>query len=114
MVEHEPIDFENFINYENDVPTGEVLSDEDIVSIVRNESKEADEDIVLEEIVEAENKPVTFCSVVESIDNLFKFNQEKECLSVEELSLLMKLTNKLKYSQFNVKQATLDNFVNKE
>ncbi|RNA03151.1 hypothetical protein BpHYR1_046891 [Brachionus plicatilis] len=45
MIENETIDFENFINYENDVPTGEVLSDEDIVSIVRNESKD-DEDIV--------------------------------------------------------------------
>lgn len=74
----------------------------------------SDENIVLEEIVEPETKPVAFSSVVESIDNLFKFNQEKECLSEEELSLLMKLTNKLKYSQFNAKQAILDNFVNKE
>ncbi|RNA16613.1 hypothetical protein BpHYR1_011539 [Brachionus plicatilis] len=43
---------------------------------------------------------VAFSSVVESIYNLFKFNQEKECLSEED--------------QFNAKQATLDNFVNIE
>ena len=47
------------------------------VSIVRNEPNDTFEDIVLVNIVELENKPVTFKNAVESIDNLFKFNQEK-------------------------------------
>jgi len=64
---------------------GETLTDEHIVSIVRNEVQEFDKDDC--EIVVLENK-VCYSTFVESIDTAIKFNEQKKCLNNSNFNLV--------------------------
>lgn len=105
--------FDEFMDYENGVPTGETLSDEDIVELVRKEESGMEKESLDKEesdvlIVE---KNVSYSDLVESLDNLIKYNEQKKCFTEDEFIHFMQLTNKLRFCKLDKKQTSLDTFV---
>ncbi|CAF0845225.1 unnamed protein product [Brachionus calyciflorus] len=109
-VEKERLKFDQFMEYENGVPTGEILSDEDIVSIVRNEDGDK-ENSEIETSNENEETKISYTIFTESIENVIKFNEQNKCFDEEDLNKFINLVNKLRFSQLIEKQTVLDDYI---
>ena len=96
------------MDYEKGVATEKILTDQDIVAIVRNKVDETEKE---ENKVIVEEKKISFTALVEYIDNSIKFNEQKEGFTNEELNTFMLLTDKLKFCQLKENQSSLDAFI---
>lgn len=111
--ESEYISFDQFMDFENGVQSGEVLTDDDIVKLVRNQIDSTDELCQEEnEIIEEENI-VSYKNLIDSLRSVTNYvEQNKNCLSEKDLNSFIHLSNKLRFSKLEDKQLTLDNFFN--
>ena len=101
---------EAFINYEEGVPTGEILSDKDILEIVE---KEEDEDIDDDDEVEVVEQPrVSYNDAQKAIDTLKLYFKQSDELSQYPFDLIDSLQLNLEEASYSRKtQPTLENFL---
>ena len=115
VTKHETLNVDDYIDYENDHQVSELLSDEEIISIVKNNSEEDNdgdnEDEVVENDTEIEQPKITNKQASEMLEKIKIYFENSEGFNEKDVDLINNLGNRLfTLKQYN--QITLDNFVN--
>ena len=108
----ETLDVLEYIKIEDDHPTGDNLTDEDIIALVKSTRK----DLEIEEEVEIkkteELKVITHKEALASYENLFNYLENKTDFNSKDLDLLLALKHKLDMvNNLNQVQTKLDKFI---
>ncbi|CAF1086653.1 unnamed protein product [Brachionus calyciflorus] len=100
------ITFEEFMDYEIGVPSGETLSDEDIIELVSDKDSSCDEKNEIDQVVPL----VSYKTLYESLNNITNYVEQKNCLNEEELNTLIQLSNRLRFSKIEDSQSTINKY----